>query len=187
MTASGGACRAIASAIPAVSALLTVTSTTPASAKILGSSDSVSWRATILLLKALEARQPEPVASISWITRGRASNVTRRPAAASMPPTKQPMLPAPATPIGLSGSFRILRRKPGFDSRLSFARPFEAAARRGGVAAPCNRHGAPLCFAAGRHAAGDDDGLTRCTQRHAERSARPQQSKRAIAAAECRR
>jgi len=40
-----------------------------------------------------------PLASISAITRGRASSATRRPPAASIPPTKQPMLPAPATPI----------------------------------------------------------------------------------------
>ncbi len=61
-TASGGACRAIASAISAVSALLTVTSTTPASAKTLGSSDSVNWRGTIFRFRTLEARQPEPMA-----------------------------------------------------------------------------------------------------------------------------
>ena len=51
-----------------------------------------------------------PLASISAITRGRANSVTRRPPAASMPPTKQPMLPAPAMPIGsVRRSFHRLR------------------------------------------------------------------------------
>ena len=102
ITASAGACWAIDLAISAVSVLFTVTSTAPASPNIRGSSDSVS-------LSARRAVEPSklvsrnPLFSISLITRGRASIATRRPAAATMPPTKQPMLPAPAMTIGLSG------------------------------------------------------------------------------------
>ena len=43
----------------------------------------------------------KPLVLISSITRGRASSDTRRPASARTPPTKQPMLPAPATMMGL--------------------------------------------------------------------------------------
>ncbi len=99
ITASSGACFAMTSAISAVSALLTVTSTTPASANIEGSSDRVSAPAAILRSRPSKLVSRKPLASISPITRGRASSATLRRPAASMPPTKQPMLPAPATPI----------------------------------------------------------------------------------------
>src|SRR6266446_4120288 len=102
MTASAGACCAMVSAIPAVSALLTVTSTTPVLPRIEGSPDRVSWFEAIRFSKPSKLVSRRPLASISSITRGRASSATRRPAAAYMPPTKQPMLPAPAMPIGLS-------------------------------------------------------------------------------------
>src|SRR5438874_643629 len=64
-----------------------------------------------------------PLASISAITRGRASSATRRPPAASIPPTKQPMLPAPATPIVRPEFISICLfcknyRRTGFDSRM---------------------------------------------------------------------
>ena len=49
-----------------------------------------------------------PCAVISAMIRGRASNVTSRPASASSPPTKQPILPAPATTTAVS-----LRRSTG--------------------------------------------------------------------------
>ena len=85
-----------------------------------GSSDSVSAFAAICRSKPSKLVSRSPLLSISWITRGRASSATRRPAAASMPPTKQPMLPAPATPIGLSEIIapfpQIVR---DFDSRLA--------------------------------------------------------------------
>src|SRR5579863_2664719 len=100
-----------------------------------------------------------------------------------MPPTKQPMLPAPATTIGPSGVIlRYLRQICGSDSRLFTARrllKLTAAARE--KASPCNRHTPPLWFARrGGHSAGDDDGLTRRTERNAARSARPFWSERAI-------
>ena len=43
----------------AVSALLTVTSTMPASAKMEGFSDNANWSRAIGLLEAVEARQPQ--------------------------------------------------------------------------------------------------------------------------------
>ena len=114
MTASAGACFAMMSAISAVSALLTVTSTTPVSPRIEGSSDSVSWFEAIRRSKPSKLVSRSPLAAISSITRGRASNATRRPAAAYMPPTKQPMLPAPATPIGLSRIIPVPSLEPQF-------------------------------------------------------------------------
>src|SRR5207344_2581752 len=105
-----------------------------------------------------------PLLSISWITRGRASNATRRPAAANIPPAKQPILPAPAPPIGRPAIIpRYLCR---FDSRICRPPLLEADAHKDvGGPLPCNRHAAPLCSAArGGQSAGDDDGLTRCTE-----------------------
>ena len=64
------------SAISAVSALLTVTSTTPASVKIDGFSDSVSWSAAILRSRPSKLVSRNPLLSISAITRGRASKAT---------------------------------------------------------------------------------------------------------------
>ena len=92
------------SAIPAVSALLTVTSTTPASLKIEGSSDSVSWFGAIRPLKPskLVSRSPLPSISLDHARARQQRDAGGRPAA-HMPPTKQPMLPAPAMPIELSG------------------------------------------------------------------------------------
>ena len=98
--ASSGAWLAKVSAMPAVSALLTVTSTTAASLKIEGSSDSESALAAIVRSKPSKLVSRRPWAAISPITRERASKATRWPPAASMPPTKQPMLPAPAMTIG---------------------------------------------------------------------------------------
>ena len=51
------------------------------------------------------------------------------------------------------------------------------AGRSGG--APCNGHVAPLCLPRAGHASGENNGFTRRTQRHAERPARPEQSRRA--------
>ena len=120
------------SAISAVSALLTVTSTTPASRK-----DRRIFRQRQRVRRDRAGRSPSklvsrrPLASISAITRGRASNATWRPAAASMPPTKQPMLPAPAMPIGLSAIHSAIPSvAPTFDSRLSRSVPIERATRR---------------------------------------------------------
>src|SRR5580704_12716977 len=69
-----------------------------------------------------------PFNSISPITRGRANSATRRPAAANMPPTKQPMLPAPATPIGRVEFIPLLHRFCSrIDSRLSHSPPIGEA------------------------------------------------------------
>src|SRR6266700_1026997 len=69
-----------------------------------------------------------------------------------MPPTKQPMLPAPATPIvRLAFIFNGLYCAP-FDSRTSgqcLSNAHRAYPARAVLGAPCNRHRPPLCFAAG--------------------------------------
>jgi hypothetical protein len=98
-TQSGGACRAIISPIAAVSALLTVTSITAASLTIEGCSDSANWFAAMVRSKPSKLVGRRPFASISPMTRERASSATRRPPATSIPPTKQPILPAPAIAI----------------------------------------------------------------------------------------
>ena len=118
-----------------------------------------------------------PLASISAITRGRASSATRRPPAASMPPTKQPMLPAPAMPIVRPAIISIVTALHGLSIAERAAGAYRA--RRPGRAAPCNRHRPPLCFDAGLHG-GDDHGFTRRTQRHAERPTRPEHPQRTI-------
>src|SRR5260370_23429842 len=99
-----------------------------------------------------------------------------------MPPTKQPMLPAPATPIGLS---EIVPPCPRLgDSIADFCiRCLSARGRfplapllRGEVkkiGLPCYRHSAPLSFPSGRHPAGENHGFTRRTQRDAAGPARP--------------
>jgi hypothetical protein len=94
-----------------------------------GSWDSVSWFEAIRFSKPSKLVSRSPLVSISSITRGRASNATRRPAAAYMPPTKQPMLPAPATPIGLSGSSSRPSVSLSIDSRISPSMPVEARSR----------------------------------------------------------
>src|SRR5258708_18179045 len=74
----------------------------------------------------LVSRSPLP--SISPITRGRANNATRRPAVAYIPPTKQPILPAPATPIGRVEFIPLLHRFCSrIDSRLSHSPPVDDA------------------------------------------------------------
>src|SRR6185437_5246882 len=73
-----------------------------ASPKVFAYSDSVSWLAATVRSKPSKLVSRRPLDLISEITRDRANSATSRPDAASMPPTKQPMLPAPATPIGLS-------------------------------------------------------------------------------------
>ena len=100
-TASAAACRAIRSAMSAVSVLFTATSTTPASLKIEGSSESESRFDATSRSKPSKLVTLKPLLLISSITRGRASSDTRRPASLRTPPTKQPMLPAPATLMGL--------------------------------------------------------------------------------------
>src|SRR5229473_1773357 len=77
-----------------------IADTVPASPKIRGSSESVNASAAMFRSKFPKPVSRSPLPSISWITRARASKATRRPETAYMPPTKQPMLPAPATPIG---------------------------------------------------------------------------------------
>src|SRR6185369_13184668 len=116
-----------------------------------------------------------PLASISAITRGRPSSATRRPPAASMPPTKQPMLPAPAIPIVWPETIR----HPPRCTRLRIAERADRAYQGRRPAAPCNGHGPPLSVARGLRG-GDDHGLTRRTQRHAERATRPEPPQRAI-------
>ena len=132
------------SAMSAVSALFTVTSTTAASPK---AKDFPTMRAC-RRERLIGRRQSSSAAGrLSRSRRSRAAAPAAPrglPPAASMPPTKQPMLPAPATPIGTVRSFAFILRIPGLDSR-SGGRCLSKRA----PAAPCNRHGPPLCFAFG--------------------------------------
>ena len=73
----------------------------PASSKIEGSCESESWPDLSVRSNPSKLVTRKPLRLISSITRGRASSDTRRPASARTPPTKQPMLPAPATMMGL--------------------------------------------------------------------------------------
>src|ERR1700686_2676494 len=97
-----------------------------------------------------------------------------------MPPTKQPMLPAPATPIGLSDIIpcapNLIRK---FDSRLSHSLPVEPQPRRTSHARLVTAMARRYVLRAGGYQ-GENDGFTRCTQRDAARPARPEQSERAI-------
>src|SRR6476646_4085716 len=79
---------------------------------------------------------------------------------------------------GTLASSRITSAPGRLDSRVCCLPPLEAG--DGATAhAPCNRHTARLWFTwRGSQSAGDDDGLTRRTQRHAARPARAQHSKR---------
>ena len=133
------------SAMSAVSALFTVTSTTPASVNTSGSSDNASWLAASFRSKPSKLVSRSPFASISAITRGRASSATRRPPAASMPPTKQPMLPAPAMPIGRSDPSITSSLAQYLDSRSAPAAAYCGCA---GAGRPrlVTVMGAPLCF-----------------------------------------
>ena len=75
------------------------------------------FREDMAVLSSPKLLTRKPLPAISWINRGRASSATRRPDAASMPPTKQPMLPAPAMPIGRSAFIWLNVRSSGLDSR----------------------------------------------------------------------
>ena len=139
-------------------------------------------------LRAFEARQASAQGFRSPRSRADAPAARRGGRRlADMPPTKQPMLPAPATHDRLDPAIiACLRLTASSDSRLYRRRLAERA--RNAACSPCNRHTAPLCFARrGGHSAGDDNGLTRCTQRNAERSARPLALRARNPAAACRR
>ncbi len=126
MTASCGACCAIRSAISAVSALFTVTSTMPAAVEDRGILRQRELARVKPPLGAVEIGQPQAEPLDLGLHPRAHQKRTRRPPAASMPPTKQPMAPAPATAIGRSVKhLALLLNAPAFDSRAG------AAAHRG--------------------------------------------------------
>ena len=138
MTASDGACWARRSAISAVSVLLTVTSTTPASPKI----DGVFGQRRLVRRDPPGRGLQNLSAAARWlrfpaITRGRASNATLRPAAAACrrqssrccrrPPRRSfplRIIPRHCSPLTLNG----------FDGRLCLDACRRAAAARGRAA-----------------------------------------------------
>ena len=186
MTASCGACLAMMPAISAVSALLTVTSTTPASLKIEGFSDSVSWSAAIL------RSRPSKLVSRSPSAFDLGDHARPRQQGDLAAGRRQHAADEAADAAGPGDANRSLYRHaslPSVSPRsiADFCRrcpsPPRGRLRPRLVTVMARRY---LC-AGGWHAAGDDNGFTRHTQRHAERPARPQQSERAKTRAACRR
>ena len=144
----------------AVSALLTVTSTMPASSRTEGFSDNANWsRRTVW--SPSKTRRPQAACfdlfDHAWTRQRR----NAAPPAASMPPTKQPMLPAPAIPIVWPETDLLPTRCTG----LQNSRALGPCLARASPPAPCNRH-TPVLFHAGL--GGHDHGFTRRTQRHTD-------------------
>ena len=96
-----GACFAIRWAISAVARDLTVTIIRSACDRQSGVADRVGLLAYITSFMSEKSMTVRPFWVISSMIRGRASRVTDLPEAASKPPVKQPMLPAPTMTIRL--------------------------------------------------------------------------------------
>ena len=101
-TASGGVCAAISRAISSVAPLFTVTSTSLISRSTAGSAVTERRAAGNCSSSPLKSVRCRPWDCSSSTMRARPRKLTRRPARDNRPPTKQPIVPAPATTIRAS-------------------------------------------------------------------------------------